>query len=475
MKKKTNFYAWALATAMCVSGGVLTSCSDDPDPTPDGEGGGGTDTEQKVTSAYIVMSGSGENNGAYLQQVDSVSAGTLDATSDSNNRIFFSGNNPDFINYNNEILVGMNYPSQGGSSSDYVTLAWKLVDGKLTQHGSGVALDGDVKARGFYDNYLIGMSDQTEATDNGTRHYERVKFINVEDFTGATVDGIIECSDDMNAEPTSLMEGETWGVGDIAQYGDYVLLSYSTKHLEADAKTKAKATYSTHLANNFYLGVYKFDPADADKEYLKYQSTIVRKSADFPGKEAGQIKGNLRSRTESGIEVVDDKIYLFCQSAVKNYGKDAPEVPSAVLRISGSNIQNGMPVGIDEDYYVNLTEVTGHYMWKSFYLGDNKFCLQLFTEAGAAGVTEGSHKKFGIFDVATQSYTEVKGMPEPANISDIALAYAVDTDNHTISFEVQSVDGSKPAIYTITTDGTATRGLEVNTEAIQGISYLKQE
>lgn len=42
-----------------------------------------------------------------------------------------------------------------------------------------------------------------------------------------------------------------------------------------------------------YLGVYEFDPTDADKEYLKYQNMIVRKSEDHVGEEAGQIKGNL--------------------------------------------------------------------------------------------------------------------------------------------------------------------------------------
>ena len=471
MRKTSNFYARTLTIALGISGSLLAaSCSDSDNDVPGGNGGGGNGS---ATEAYVVMSGSGENNGAYLQTVADVSTGSLDATSSSNNRIFFSGNNPDFINYNNEILIGMNYPSQGGSSSDYVTLAWKLSDGALVAHGNGVALDGDVKARGFYDNYLIGMSDQTEATDNGTRHYERVKFIDVETFRGATVDGIIECSADMDAEPTSLMEGETWGVGDIAQYGDYVLLSYSTKHLEADAKTRAKATYSTDLANNLYLGVYQFDPTDADKEYLKYRGAIVRKSADHPGREAGQIKGNLRSRTETGIEVVGDDIYLFCQSAVKNAGQTEPEVPSAVLRISGENIVNGMPAGIDEDYYVNLTEVTGHYLWKTFHMGGSKFCLQLFTEPGAAGVAEGSHKKFGIFDVATQTYTEVTGMPAAADISDIALAYAADTDRQTVSFEVLHTNSSKPAIYTIRADGTAAKGLEVNTEAIQGVSYLK--
>lgn len=441
----------------------LTACSSEDDSNNGGSGSGGTGST--ATEQYVVMSGSGENNGAYLQLTADPTGGTLDPTN-PNGRIYFSGNNPDFVNYRNEMLIGMNYPSQGGSSSDYITMAWKLVDGKLTQFGNGVALDGDVKARGIFKNYLIGMSDQT-----GNGHYERVKFINLDTFEAAVVDGIIDC-DDLTKEPASLMEGETWGVGDIAEYGDYVLLSYATKRMQIDPENP-KATY-TDLANNLYIGVYKFDPNDSEKEYLKYQNTIVRKSADHPGKEAGQIKGNQRSRTETGIEVVGDEIYLFCQSTIKNYGQTVPQVPSAVLRISGSNIQNGKPVAIDNDYYVNLTDITGHYMWKCFYMGDNKFCLQMYTEAGTAGVTEGSHKKFGIFDVKTKTYTEVKGMPEPSKINDIALACAVNTNEHTITFEVELTDGSLPALYTIAADGTATRGTEIDTEAIQGVSFLKQ-
>ena len=459
---RTYFKIFSLVLCAC----ALGACSDDePNPNDNGSGGGSSDTQ------YVVMSGSGENNGAYLQTTDDPTTGTLDPTN-PNGRIFFSGNNPDFVNYHNELLIGMNYPSQGGSSSDYITMAWKLVDGKLTQHGGGVALDGDVKARGIFKNYLIGMSDQT-----GDGHYERVKFIDLDNFTSAVVDCIIDC-DDFSKQPQSEMEGETWGVGDIAEFGDYVLLSYSTKHLDPDP-SRAKATYSTDLANNLYIGVYKFDPNDAGNggkpEYLKYQNMIIRKSADHVGEEAGQIKGNLRSRTESGIEVVGDEIYLFCQGTTKNYGKTEPEVPSAVLRISGSSIENGKPIAIDDDYYVDLTEKTGHYMWKCFYIGDNKFCLQLFTEPGAAGVTEGSHKKFGIFDVKTTNYTEVTGLPEPSVINDIALAYAVDTDKNTITFEIETTDSQLPALYTIGKDGKATRGTEVDTESIQGVSLLKQK
>ena len=37
------------------------------------------------------------------------------------------------------------------------------------------------------------------------------------------------------------MGNEAWGVGDIAQYGDYVLLAYTTKHLVQDGNYTSKA------------------------------------------------------------------------------------------------------------------------------------------------------------------------------------------------------------------------------------------
>ena len=340
----------------------------------------------KSAIQYVVMSGTADGTANYLQLTSDPTKGTIDPTN-KNGRMSFDASNPDFVNYNNEILIGMNYPSQGGTAGP--SQAWKLVDGQLVEHGSRLQLDGDVKARCFFNDYLLGLSDQ--ATDND--HTSRVKFIKVSDFSSVTTNGVLDC-DDSSKEPASQMTSqygnEAWGVGDMAQYGDYVLLAYTTKHTVQDNNyQRAKASYGTDLDKNFYLGVYKFDPTDADKEYLKFQNMIIRKSEDHVGQEAGQIKGNSRSRTETGIEVVGDNIYLFCQGG-KNFRSGNMEVPSAVLRISGSNIQSGKPVAIDNDYYVNLNDKTGNrYLWRCYYLGDNKFCLQLFTNPRTGRIQRG--------------------------------------------------------------------------------------
>lgn len=458
---KDRFKLFSMALCAC----AFAACNDN-------EGVDGPGDGDKSPVQYVVMSATSDGTANYLQLASDPTKGTIDPT-EANGRISFDASNPDFANYNNELLIGMNYPSQGGTGG--YSYAWKLIDGQLVQHGNGIMLDGDVKARGFFNDYLLGLSDQAE--DNN--HYTRVKYVKVTEFSSVVVDGKINCQDH-SKEPASQMGNEAWGVGDIAQYGDYVLLAYTTKHLVQDgnytskaATTRAKASYGTDLDNNFYLGVYKFDPTDADKEYLKYQSMIVRKSEDHPGKEAGQIKGNSRSRTETGIEVVGDKIYLFCQGG-KNFQTNSLRVPSAVLRISGSNIQSGKPVDIDSDYYVDLNDKTGdRYLWRCYYLGDNKFCLQLFTNPGMDGYTEGTHKTFGIFDVETQNYTPVTGMPEAGDINDIALAYASDTDKGTVTFELMTTSGA--VLYTINRNGVATPGTKVEAEVIKGASLLKQK
>lgn len=65
---RTDFKFFSLALCVC----ALGACSDD-DSDSTGTGGSGSSDKQ-----YVVMSGSGENNGAYLQTTDDPTTGTLD-------------------------------------------------------------------------------------------------------------------------------------------------------------------------------------------------------------------------------------------------------------------------------------------------------------------------------------------------------------------------------------------------------------
>ena len=452
---------------------LFASCAQStPTPAPAPEPGNEPDVPGAVASPkqqYVVLSGTGEKTGVYLQLAPDPLKGSIDPMNPEG-RLFFSASTTDFVNWNNDILIGMAYPSKGGSTSDYITRAWKLVDGKLEAHGQGVSLDGDVKARGLFSHYLLGTSLQNA----DGRHYLRVKYIDLDTFSEAVWDGKLY-TDLSDREPASMMDGEAWDISDMEPFGDYVLASFTTQQKDPIPGATGKASYGTELANNFYMGVFKFDPKDPDKEYLKIQNTIVRKSEDHPGKPAGQIIGNNNSRRETGIEVIGNEIYLFVQGTKTNIGETVPEVPSAVLRISGDNIKDGKPAAIDDDYYFDLTAATGYYFWRSYNLGNGKVCLQFFTAPDNTGLKEKSHKVFFIYDVHTQSLTPVTGLPDPAEIKDIALAYALDSEAHTVTFEIETTDERLPALYTIDSDGKALRGTEVSSEVITGVSLLKDQ
>lgn len=168
---KDRFKLFSMALCAC----AFAACNDN-------EGVDGPGDGDKSPVQYVVMSATSDGTANYLQLASDPTKGTIDPT-EANGRISFDASNPDFANYNNELLIGMNYPSQGGTGG--YSYAWKLIDGQLVQHGNGIMLDGDVKARGFFNDYLLGLSDQAE--DNN--HYTRVKYVKVTEFSSVVVDG----------------------------------------------------------------------------------------------------------------------------------------------------------------------------------------------------------------------------------------------------------------------------------------------
>ena len=174
---KDRFKLFSMALCAC----AFAACNDN-------EGVDGPGDGDKSPVQYVVMSATSDGTANYLQLASDPTKGTIDPT-EANGRISFDASNPDFVNYNNELLIGMNYPSQGGTGG--YSYAWKLIDGQLVQHGNGIMLDGDVKARGFFNDYLLGLSDQAE--DNN--HYTRVKYVKVTEFSSVVVDGKINCQD----------------------------------------------------------------------------------------------------------------------------------------------------------------------------------------------------------------------------------------------------------------------------------------
>lgn len=403
---------------------------------------------------YAVCYTSGENLG-YMMQVADIYSGSIDGTQVANSRQEVTGNR-DYIPVNGKYLYNINYASQGSDGTDTYSSSFMLSpEGTLVKR-SDFNLEGDVKSRGVVGKYIIGCSS---LTNDGV--YERVKVVDSETQAVVANDGRIEAG--LESEVGRLI-GEEYQFSDICQYGDYVLVGYNTV-----SEREGKTTY-TMLARNTYIGVYRLDPSDPDREFLKFENLIVRKSEDFPGEPAGQIKGNSSSRTETGIEPVDNgDIYLFVQGNRGNKEGDTSLPPCTVLRISKGNMQDGRPVAIDEDYYVDLGQAGagGYRLWRSYYLGGSKFCLQHFTVEGDTS-GKSTRTRFSIFDVETKEFKWVTGV-NFEDITDVSLLYLIEDGK--VTFGVETRD-RKPALYTISSDGVMTRGLEVNAEGIEGVARL---
>ena len=114
---KDRFKLFSMALCAC----AFAACNDN-------EGVDGPGDGDKSPVQYVVMSATSDGTANYLQLASDPTKGTIDPT-EANGRISFDASNPDFVNYNNELLIGMNYPSQGGTGS--YSYAWKLIDGQL--------------------------------------------------------------------------------------------------------------------------------------------------------------------------------------------------------------------------------------------------------------------------------------------------------------------------------------------------------
>ncbi len=444
---KKRFFS--ILSATLATGLLSVSCSDEP---KGGEGGGVPETGDGEY-VYIVAYASGDDVG-YLKQVSDISQGSIDGQTSSHNRQEVSGNQ-DYTAVNDKYLYNINYGSQGSAGISTISASWGLDAGYNIAKRNEFNLDGDVKARGVVGNYFVAA---TNASENDIA-YERIKLIDTESQAVITNHGKINTDASNSAWRGQVAEHTTFS--DIAQYGDYVLVGMTTKR-EPSSKTT-----TTELAFNTYIGVFTLDPSDSEKEFLKFNSLLVRNNADKP---SGQVKGNSRSRTETGIEPTDDgSIYVFAQGNISN-ASDGAIPPSTVLKLK---VENGKPTGFDDSYYVNLQEKSGgHRVWRSYYLGGTKFCLQMFSNAGDDVSTSAPRTQFAIYDAATTEFSWVENVP--SDITDVALFYMIEKDKRSVTFGIET-SSMNPALYTVSSDGVMKRGLEVNAETIKGVARIKKQ
>ena len=460
MNKKIHFFTLSLCTCF------FTACSDDNDSSNSNNNGGNSNGY-----IYAVCYDSGdEGNAGYVMQVNDISQGSINGTQNINNRLEVTGNQ-DWVAVNDKYIYNFNYASQGADGISSPSQSWSNEGGKLVAR-SKIDMSGDVKTRGIVGKYVVSGSTQCKERDGQMLMYERIRIVDSETQAIVTANGRMETSTYKNKWAQQI--GENLNFSDIASYGDgkYALIAFTTK------KEDLSKGGTTDLAENTYLGVYELVAGDPKEEgqFFHEVKLIERKSADHPEEPAGQIAGNSRSRAETGIEPTDDgSIYVFCAGNKANAAEGSQYSPSAVLRISGDNIINGIPQDFDNDYYVNIRELSGGYqMWRSYYLGGTSFCLQMYNQKyNPADNSNGNAYKFAIFDAANKEFKWVTGDLDENKITSISLFCMIEKEKRSITFGIETAD-KLPALYTITAhDAAIRRGLEVKAEGIQGVARLK--
>lgn len=448
---KTNFRFLTLGLVAL----SFLACEDSKDsvnPNPDNAFG-------NSTTQYIVCYNSGKDGHGYIKQVDDITSGLINGTTKTNNRFQVTGNR-DYIQVGTDYIYNINYSGQGSDGTSSLSTSWELDENNNLKQRKDLNLAGDVKSRGVWGKYIIGAASQSESSESGitTKSSERIKLVNTEADEVITNDGSINT---LYGEISSDIPDENVTFRDIAGYGDYVLIGMSTRNNDRNIRT-------SEYYDNTYIGVYEYEAGDAENEFLKLKRLIKREST--PDKMAGQLMPNSRSRNETGIEPVENgDIYVFCHGRTKS-ATAVTYPPGAVLKINNTN--GAMPEAFDADYYVDLQKLAdGHRVWRTFYMGGTKFCLQMHTTSGDANISNDTKYKFGIFDAAAKTFDWVTGVP--TDISDVRLFVLAETDLKRVTFAI-STTSKFPALYSITEDGVMSRGLEIQAEGIDGIGILKR-
>jgi len=407
MNKKHNIFLLALGSMLL----TFSACSKDDNNGPEIPADG--------DYQYVIAASSGENS--YLVQTDNIDGGSIRAQGG----VQVLGNRSWYF-YNDFAAYSFIY-SQGdpGKTSSFV-----LNDKGLLTPRKELGLNKSIQTRGVYNEYIYAAFSSRASTDPVATFYqintktEAVSSeisVNTKNFTG---------------------NGEMAYFTDIAQYGEYVLAGVRTIKAGADGGTWT----DTDFADSTFVAVFNKDLS---------VKTIIRH-----GGRTGQILGMSKSNGETGIEVVDNgDVYVFASAT------SSATAHSGVLKINKGDL------AFDKEYFFDISEASGgHKLWRVYYVSDNKFVLQMYTNPGQEGVTDGTITDFAVVDVVNKTFDKVTGIP--ADINEIGTPL-IDKEENRVVFPIETSSGSH--LYIVNpSNKTMTKGIEVVAEGIKGIGKLKK-
>lgn len=418
MKVKSHFLILLLFSGIL----SLTSCSSDDDSVAPDEDE--LDTDEK----YIIAASDSEN--AYLMPVSDISEGEISPKGDNSTQIIGT---PSWYFYKN--ISAFSFIYRKGDPG--TTQSFYLNENGEIDSQSEVDLSVSAQAKG-----VIG--DQIYLQFSSRNYEEPIStFYKIDGESQDVSQPIVIDTDDW------VDNGEYAYITEITEYKDHVLAGFRTiKAGEDGGDSQFNSDYNDHT----YLAIF-----NKDLEMIRVLEDTGR---------TGMISGQTRATGETGIEPVENgDIYVFSSAL------DAEDVPSGILKINAGDVNS---IDFDDDYFFNISEASGgHKIHRTYYVGNNNFVVQMFTEPNtASGSPDDTANKFAVVNVEDQSFDWVDDMPEPNSILNIGAPY-VDKDNGQVVFPIET-DGY-PTLYII--DGksaSATKGLEVKTEGVNAVGKLSK-
>lgn len=398
----------------------LTACSDD-DEIIDNTGGG---DGEEATAQYVIAATDSENS--YLVTAENIAEGSVSPQDGNGEQIIGT---PSWYFYNDVAAYSFVYrKGDPGTMQSYSLDA----NGELVSRNE-IDLQVSIQSRGIIDDEMY--------VQYSSRNYEEpvATFYIINGETQA-VQGPFTIDTEALAG-----NGEYAYITDIAQYNDNVLIGYRTIKAGEDGGDSA---FNSDYNDRTYVGVFN--------KGLELQKVI-----EDSGR-TGVIAGQNRSQGETGIEPVENgDIYVFSSAL------DAPEVPSGVLKINNGTFE------FDQDYFFNISEASGgNKLYRSFYVGESTFVLQMFSEENVASASPvDTRNKFAVVNVANQTFDWVTGVPD--NIQSIGNPY-IDEDNNEVVFPIET--NVYPTLYIVDADNaTMSAGLEVVAEGIGAVGKLSPQ
>ncbi|WP_082035978.1 DUF4374 domain-containing protein [Pedobacter lusitanus] len=408
MKKTTNF----LITGILGMSVLLGACSKNNSENP-----GPVDPVKPVRSKYVfVYTGKGEAAATYIVSTDDITKGGVSSVNNGVEVDAWS-----FIVQNNTVFAQA-YNEQG------LVRPFRLNEqGKVVEAGRSVTTFRTGVSGKVGKDFWIGGGDPRSS---GIGELYRFDAVNLQISGRSTTDLNKITGTGFNAVWTGLFE-----------VGNKIYLPYyKFKH------TPGGRVYEGEYGSldSTWVAVFSYPE-------LKYEKTIGDDRTGFIGDWSSQ----------QGMHQIENGDTYAWSTAMGDGEHRKSAKPSGIVRIKKGAEQ------FDKSYFFNIEGATGSKISRGEYIGNGKFLMAVYTNAGATG----GKIKMIIADVFNNKVTPVTGVPVHEFGGFKLIVYA-EQDGKTINYVMQD-DAGEYYVYIINADsGTATRGVHI--EGADGVTAISK-